>query len=138
MSFKSSKGEEKIEQILKANKVKFEREVSFSDLSGQKEVLLRFDFAVFRYGKLFALIEFDGSPHFQYVKYFHKNIFNFRKAKERDRIKNAYCLRKGIPLIRIPYWELDNLTFSKIFSTPEFIVRDKFHNDYLINGGVNR
>ncbi len=133
MSFNSpSKGEKKIIDLLRANKIKFEREVSFEGLVGLKGVPLRFDFAVYRNNKLYCLIDFDGRQHFEFVKYFHKNISNFNKAKEWDRRKNSYCLVHNIPFIRIPYWELDTLTFERIFTCSGFRVINKYHNDYLI------
>lgn len=133
MSFNSpSKGEKKIIDLLRANKIKFEREVSFDGLVGLKGVPLRFDFAIYRNNKLFCLIDFDGRQHFEFVKYFHKNICNFNKEKEWDRRKNSYCLIHNIPLLRIPYWELDTLTFERIFTCSSFRVTNKYHNDYLI------
>lgn len=133
MSFNStSKGEEKIMKILNQNNILFKKEVSFKDLNGSKNTPLRFDFAIYRNNKLFCLLEIDGEQHFKFIKYFHKNVFNFYKSKEWDRRKNSYCLVKKIPLIRVPYWELDKLTFKSLFSTPEYFVRNKYHNDYLI------
>lgn len=137
MNFKSSKGERRIEEILNQNRISFKKEVSFTDLYGSKgNNLLRFDFAIFKNSQLVCLLEYDGEQHFKFIKYFHKNIFNFKKAKEWDRRKNAYCLRKKIPLIRIPYWDFDKLSLSSLFLTKEYYVKNKFHNDYLINGGV--
>jgi hypothetical protein len=60
----TSKGEQKIIDILKRNKITFEREVYFEDLNGYKKVPLRFDFGIFRYGKLVALVEYDGQQHY--------------------------------------------------------------------------
>lgn len=56
----TSKGEQKIIDILNRNKIKFEREVTFDDLNGYKKVPLRFDFGIYRYGKLIACVEYDG------------------------------------------------------------------------------
>lgn len=123
-------------EILKQNRISFQREVSFKDLNGLKNVPLRFDFAIFKDRKLIALIEFDGEQHFKFTKYFHKTVLDFMKAREWDRKKNAYCLAKKITLIRVPYWDLDKLTFNSLFSNPNYRVKDKYHNDYLINGGV--
>lgn len=133
-----SKGEKKIMEILKQNRIIFKREVSFEDLNGLKNAPLRFDFAIYKKGKLICLLEYDGSPHFQFTKHFHKDIFAFRKAQEWDRRKNAYCLARKIPLIRIPYWDYDKLDFKKIFCTPEYVVKNKYHNDFLINRGVKK
>ena len=56
----TSKGEQKIIDILNRNRIKFEREVTFDDLNGYKKVPLRFDFGIYRYGKLIACVEYDG------------------------------------------------------------------------------
>lgn len=125
-------------EILKQNRITFKREVSFNDLNGLKNAPLRFDFAIYKNGCLFVLLEIDGRQHYELVKHFHKNMFGFYKSLEYDRRKNSYCLIRGIPLIRIPYWDLDNITFTKIFSTPEYIVKDKYHIDNLRNGGVKK
>lgn len=37
-------------EILKQNRIPFQREVSFKDLNGLKNVPLRFDFAIFKDG----------------------------------------------------------------------------------------
>ena len=116
MNFKPSKGEQRIEEILTKNGISFKKEVSFTDLYGSKDNnLLRFDFAIFKNNQLICLLEYDGE-----------------QAKEWDRRKNAYCIRKNIPLIRIPYWDYEKLSLSSLFSTKEYYVKNKFHNDYLI------
>lgn len=126
-----SKGEEKISSLLKSAYISYEREYTFPDLKHNGS-LLRFDFAIISCGRPIKLIEYDSEIHFQRVKHFHKTNSEFKQAQERDRIKNKYCLLHNIPLIRIPYWELENLTYEKIFNTPSFLVRNKFHNDYLM------
>jgi len=34
---------------------------------------------------------------------------NFLKTQKHDNIKNNYCISNNIPLLRIPYWEKDNI-----------------------------
>jgi len=126
-----SKGEDKVEQLLRSHRISFKREVSFPDLKSLKGNLLRFDFAVYKGRGLVCLIEFDGKQHFERVPYFQKTTMDFKQTQEWDRRKNAYCLRKKIPLIRIPYWDYDNLTFESIFSNPVYRVKNKYHNDLL-------
>ena len=126
-----SKGEEKIEKLLRSHRISFQREVSFSDLKSLKGNLLRFDFAVFKGKQLVCLIEFDGKQHFHRVPYFQKTISEFKQTQEWDRRKNAYCLRKKIPLIRVPYWDYDNLTFESLFTNSTYRVCNKYHNDLL-------
>lgn len=105
----SSKGEEKIKKILIENGIIFEQQYSFSDLKNKG--LLRFDFAIFENGVLTRLCEFDGVQHYiPNSKFFDEDI------KIRDELKNQYCLDNNIPLIRIPYYHLENITIEDILS----------------------
>ena len=97
-----SKGENKIVQILKANKISFKREVTFPYLNGKKKAPLRFDFAIFDAHKLVGLIEFDGRQHFEPIEFF-GGINGFIETVKRDKIKNTYCQTHNIPLLRLPY-----------------------------------
>ena len=53
-----------------------------------------------------CFIEYDGSQHY-------KDGIHWTETKDdiqqRDKIKNEYCQKHNIPLLRIPYWELDNI-----------------------------
>ncbi len=69
---KSSKGEIKIEQLLRNGGIKYKREVEFNDLKGSKAPL-RFDFGIYEKGKLILLLEYDGRQHYEFVPYFHKS-----------------------------------------------------------------
>lgn len=127
---KTSKGEQKIINLLKRGGIKFEREISFPDLNGYKGVPLRFDFGIYRNNKLVGIIEVDGRQHYEYVPYFHKTIFGFKKQQEWDRKKNKYCITHNIPLYRIPYWDIDNLTLKTLFN-PQYRVFNQFHLDFI-------
>lgn len=130
---KNSKGEAKIANLLAGAGIQFKQEVSFKGLVGKKKVPLRFDFALFKNGKLVCLLDFDGRQHFEFVSYFYKTWSAFQKAKERDRIKNKFCLLNNIPLIRVPYWDYDILTLQGILTNPQYKVKSIYHND-LIGG----
>lgn len=120
-----SKGEEKIAFILKANNIIFEAEKTFTDLKKGK---YRYDFYL---PCLNILIEFDGAQHFEFNKYFHKDRQGFIQSQGRDRRKNSYALARGIPLYRIPYYDLDKLNnFSDLLQN-KYKVKDKYHNDKL-------
>lgn len=76
--------------------------------------LLPFDFAIIdESGKVLMLIEYDGEQHSQPVNFNgegRKNARkNFEKTKKHDKIKNNFCKRKGIKLIRIDYTERKDL-----------------------------
>lgn len=133
-----SKGEKKIAILLQQAHIKYKQEYSFEGLYGiNNRHPLRFDFVIFdKQNKVAACLDFDGRQHFTYVPYFHKTPIAFRRQKEYDIRKNKFCLKNKIPLIRIPYWELENLTLQKIFNTPEFIVKTPNHNINLIQKGV--
>ena len=92
---------------------------------------------IFRYGKLVCLIEYDGQQHYEFVKFFHKTQSGFKKQQEWDRRKNKYCLLHNIPLYRVPYWQLEDLTLEKIFSSINR-VKDKYHIDNIKRSGVKK
>ena len=130
-----SKGERIIEKILKENKLIYKKEVKFQDLKSLIGEFLRFDFVLYDNNKkIICCIEYDGIQHFQRIPHFQKTIFDFKKTKEWDRRKNSYCLKNKIPLIRIPYWDLQDLTLKKIFETPEYRVTNIYHNDMIFQG----
>ena len=126
-----SLGEERISKILQNNNLYFKQEYTYQDLK-YKGNLLRYDFWVDINGKEY-LIEFDGKQHFEDVKFFSKG--NFLHMKENDRRKNKYALLKGLTLIRIPYWDLDNLNTLNDLLRPQYMVKSIYHNDRLINNG---
>lgn len=124
-----SKGEEKISSLLKSAHIPYEKEYIFPDLTFKKS-LLRFDFAILSCGRPIKLIEYDGEQHFHYVKKF-GTYSDFKHMQENDRRKNSYCIRNNIPLIRVPYWDLNKLTYESLFNTKSYYVTSKFHNDLL-------
>lgn len=126
-----SKGEDKIAKLLTDARIKFKREVSFPDLKNFGGHSLRFDFAIYKGNALIGLIEYDGEQHFKQVKKYQKTIVDFKMTQERDRRKNAYCLAKGIPLIRVPYWDYDKLTLDRLLTCQDYRVKSKFHSDLL-------
>lgn len=107
-----TKGEAKVRKALQKYNIEFAKQYSFSDCKGKKYPL-KFDFAIFKNKKLVALLEYDGEQHFK-PKNFHgisneKAIIAHEKTVNRDKIKNYYCRNNNITLIRIPYWEYDNI-----------------------------
>ena len=112
---KVSKGELKIINILKENNINCKNEIEFTDLKSQKNKPLRFDIGVYNNSnQLICLIEYDSEIHFHFNKFFHKTKSNFNKRRGYDRIKNEYCLRKNIPLIRIPYTHYNSLKIEDL------------------------
>lgn len=54
-------------------------------------------------------IEYNGSQHYKYNPFFHKNKEAFYNQKYRDELKRIRCKELGITLIEIPYTEDKNL-----------------------------
>lgn len=122
-----SKGEDYIVSLLRVAHVRFEREKTYSDLHGKRNVPLRFDFYLPDYQ---IHIEYDGEAHYQQISHF-TNHKGYLAARERDRKKNSYCLARGLKLYRIPYWELSTIHSFNDLLRPQYLVKSKFHNDYL-------
>ena len=135
-----SKGEDKIIKIFNKYKVRYNREITFPNLFGKKQTPLRFDFGIYSSDKrLVALVEFDGEQHFQYTKHFYKNKSDFTYRRGCDRKKNEWALNNKVPLYRIPYWELDNISSVNDILNEKYRVLSIYHNDRIIRdvfGGV--
>ena len=69
----------------------------------------RFDFYLPKYN---LFIEYDGEQHYKPVKFgndLEEAKINLQKTQSHDKIKNEYCKNNNINLLRIPYWEKENV-----------------------------
>ena len=99
----NSKGENEIMNILIDKCVIFESQKTFEYCKNKHK--LPFDFYLPEYN---ICIEFDGKQHFEPINFFGgKDAFN--KTKINDNIKNKYCSDNNIKLIRIPYYNYENI-----------------------------
>lgn len=98
----NSKGEESISEILREWGIDFKGQYKFEGCRDTRP--LPFDFYLPDYN---ICIEYDGGQHFQGVV----GWGNYDTIKKHDDIKNEFCLANNIILIRIPYWEKDNLEY---------------------------
>ena len=114
---KRSHGELAIEKLLKANNINFIQEYQpFRFSSGMNA---RFDFYVNNQ----YIIEYDGETHYQYNLNGWHNKQQLQAQQQRDIIKNNWCKNNNIPLIRIPYWHLKDLTIKDLLlQTSQFII----------------
>lgn len=105
-----SKGELKINELLSQAGWEFQAQyqVDCGYLSGKSA---KFDYAFFQNGQLQYFIEYDGEQHF--VGWNH-NTENLKIQQERDKKKNEWCQENNIPLIRIPYTQLDALCIDDL------------------------
>lgn len=104
-----SKGEFKIEKILKENNISFIKE--YPVLINNRT--FRFDFAIFQNDKLQYFIEYDGKQHFEPVEFFGGKEY-YEYIKDNDDIKNNYCITNNIPLIRISYLKYNDIQIKDL------------------------
>ena len=115
-----SLGESVISQILKINNIYFETEKTFDNCRFEdSKKLAKFDFWV----ENKYIIEFDGEQHFNYRNNGWNTLEHYQRTQIRDNYKNEWCKINNIPLIRIPYTHLDNLTLNDLkLETLQFII----------------
>ena len=105
----------KIKNILQENNVEFKTEYTFKDLfSPDGKIKIRFDFAIFKNGKLSHLIEYDGETHYRFSNSGWNTEEHYQKLKRNDEIKNKYCNDNNIKLIRISYLEKNNINIKML------------------------
>lgn len=127
-TFTSSYGEEKIKDILKENNITYLHDKAyFKDLIFPKtNGIGRFDFIIFnQQNQISHVIEYDGEQHFLFKTNTKgwNNYDNYLVTKEHDEFKNQWCKDNNIPLIRIPYWHLQDLCVEDLLlETSKFIV----------------
>lgn len=104
---KMSRGEKRIFNFFYINNIINKNQYTFNDCTYKRE--LPFDFAIFNEdNELILLIEYDGEQHYKANDFFGGEEA-FKLTKLRDEIKNTYCKENDIPLLRIPYWEFNNI-----------------------------
>jgi len=96
---KESKGELEISKLLNDKKIKYIRQYKFDDCKNKIKLPFDFYLPVSNY-----CIEFDGEQHYKPIDFF-GGLESFEKLKIRDNIKNEYCFKNNIKLLRIKYNE---------------------------------
>ena len=104
---KRSYGEEKITKLLLQLNLKFLTEYKINNCKDKRP--LPFDFALFNENNdLVCLIEYQGEQHYKSTGGWNneeKLLYN----KNHDKIKFDYCQQNNIPLIIIPFWDINKL-----------------------------
>ena len=89
-----------IDKFLTEHDIEFTRQKTF--IGCRDSALLRFDFYI---PSMNLAIEYDGEMH-----YMETTVGNDLEGQQRrDAIKTKYCEENEILLLRIPYWEKDNI-----------------------------
>ena len=100
---KTSKGENKVKEILNELKIKYIQQYKFDDCKINYK--LSFDFYLPQYN---CCIEYDGKQHSEIVEHF-GGLDGFISTKIRDTYKNWYCEKNNIKMIRISYKDFNNI-----------------------------
>lgn len=111
-----SKGEVIIINLLTKHNIFYEKEKKFNTCKNQRGYFYRFDF----YIENKYIVEFDGKQHYSDLN----NGWGEKldKIQKRDEEKNLWCKNNNIPLIRIPYWHLQDLVIEDLLlETSNFI-----------------
>ena len=103
-----SLGELKIDILLSKLDINYFSQWKFGDCKNINELSYDFYLPDFK-----IAIEYDGKYHHE-IKYYKNKTREeckkeFELIKFRDSIKNKYCIENKIKLIRIPYWEFNNI-----------------------------
>ena len=98
-----SRGEKSIRIFLENNNIGFEKEFIFEGC--KNKLPLPFDYYLIDYN---LCIEYDGEQHFKPNEFFGGEK-SMDKLVKNDTIKNQYCIDNNIDLIRIPYYEYNNI-----------------------------
>ena len=106
-----SHGEIKIAEILTENNIPFEQEVIMFKYENGTNA--KFDFYVDNK----YLIEYDGETHYQCNLHGWHTEERLLEQQKRDKIKDEWCKKNNIPLIRIPY------TIYKTLSIDDLILK---------------
>lgn len=121
-----SKGELEINQLLKANKNIYQSEIVLQELYQETNRKLRFDFIVYNEDmSIKRIIEFDGRQHYSGPDSEHwgHSLDTLETIKERDNIKNNFCLKHNYDLVRIPYTKIGKITLDDLFGDKYLIKR---------------
>jgi len=102
----TSKGEKVIEIFLRYNKIKFKQQYTYPDCKNKKR--FPFDVAIkSKEGNVMFLIEYDGIQHYEPKR----GEIQFKKTQFNDGVKTKYCKDNNIPLLRIAYWDFNNINY---------------------------
>ncbi len=98
-----SGGELACMKALEILKIDYKREYIFHNCKAKR--YLPFDFYLPKYD---ACIEYDGKQHFEPIKYFGGQA-KYETRVKYDGIKDEYCRKSNMMLLRIPYTEIENV-----------------------------
>lgn len=119
-----SKGEFLISKLLDENNIFYNHDICLPLLKQETGRNLRYDFVLYNNDQIIRIIEFDGRQHINGpdTNYWGHGSDTLEDIQQRDQIKNEFCYKHNIPLVRIPYKFINNLTIDMLLGD-EFLVK---------------
>lgn len=138
---KESKGEAEISKVLMNLNIHFIKEYKFDDCRNVKA--LPFDFFLPQWN---LLIEFDGEHHFRYKGFWNSGRTTLEITQKNDRIKNRFCKKNGLKLIRIPFNMVEKIEriinsefkrgFTRNLNYSQVLIKKRKKNEVKIICGI--
>ena len=114
INMRASRGEIKIEEILREANLNFRMEYSFEGLASESGRPLRFDFVVFDDdGYVDFIIEYQGRQHYEASSKFGGKRGLYQQ-QHNDNKKRRFCALNDIRLVEIPYTEENLISYDYI------------------------
>lgn len=99
----------KVESCLKKHFLVIKEKIFEDCINPKTNYKLRFDFYLPKYN---ICLEYDGEQHYKEVDFCNDTLAD---RQFRDKIKDDYCLKNNISLIRIPYWDKSKINDQYIY-----------------------
>lgn len=146
-----SQGELAVRAYLDKHNIKYIHNHSIYDVFSTKDNSvrrLRFDYIIIKNDdtngrvNLIGCIEFDGEQHF---KPWHQGTFtDFQESAKRDALKNSFCAKHYIPLLRIRYDQAQDINkcLKIFFAAPSsytknhinpFLTKEEYYSPLLLH-----
>lgn len=103
-------GELKIKQLLEQYNIDFVEQLRLREYNYSAP----FDFGIYENNKLIKIIEYDGEGHYKSIEAWGGEE-KLKLQQERDERKNQWCKENNINLLRIPYWDYNNINIEYLF-----------------------
>lgn len=114
-----STGEKIIERLLQQYNIQYKTQYTFLDCITDNNKLCKFDFAIFdKNNQLLCLVEYDGEQHYIVTGGWNNDI-QHQQILQHDKLKNQYCIKNNIPLVRIPYYDINKITIQYLLEKIE-------------------
>lgn len=88
--------EAQLKSLFNQYDIEYIPQFTFNDLRSEKDVLLRFDFAILKDNQLYCLIEYQGEQHFD-----KQNPYWTPLLESHDKIKRDYCDKHNLKLVEL-------------------------------------